>query len=90
MNIKQATGYTIAQVRAMSTADYNRVQDELEDGNHHTAVAMMLAARNNNAKIVRCLEVLDDLHAAYGSMPYAAIQLRSALCNEVKNRIPAA
>lgn len=79
MNLKAYTGKTQAQIRTMSVAEYNAMQEQLEDDNHHTAVVMVLAARNNCGRILKCLEALDDLHIAYGSMPYAAIELREAL-----------
>jgi hypothetical protein len=47
MNIKSVTGFTAAQVRAMTMNDYNALQEDLEDRNFHTGVVMVLAARNN-------------------------------------------
>lgn len=79
MNIKQVTGKTAAQIRAMSTAEYNALQADLEDRNIHTGVVMVLAARNNRGLIVKALEALDDLHAALGHMPMEAINLRESL-----------
>lgn len=83
MNIKSAAGFTVAQIRAMSQEQYNALQMNLEDENHHTAVVMTLAARNNCGKVVKALEALDDLHMAIGHMPMEAIALREALRKQV-------
>lgn len=84
MNIKRVTGFTAQQVRAMTTDQYNALQDNLEDRNFHTGVVMVLAARNNRGLILKALEALDDLHEALGDMPMEAIQLREALRKQAK------
>lgn len=89
MKLSTYTNKTAAQIRAMSMADYNAMQEKLEDDNHHTAVVMVLAARNNCGRILKCLEALDDLHMAYGSMPWAAIELREVLRKEIHGKVAA-
>ena len=83
MKLKTSTGKTQAQILAMSAAECEALMGQLEDDNQHTAVVMVRAARNNCGRILKCLEALDDLHIAYGSMPYQASELRETLRKEI-------
>lgn len=85
MNLKTYTGKTQAQIRAMSSADYNALQAQLEDDNMHTAVVMVLAARENKGTILKALEAFDDMHMALGHLPYEAITLRESFRKQIKS-----
>ena len=82
--LKSITGKTAAQIRAMSDIEVDALRYKLEDNNQHTAVVMVLAAHNNDGRILKALEAFDEMHQALGYLTSEAIALRESFRNQIK------